>query len=358
VFDFLKVSSAPLMGMDISSSAIKVVELSRTKGKYVVEAFGIEMVAPQSIVERNIKEIDKVAESIHRLVKRVNVSSKCVAVAVTGSSVLTRIIQLSRSYAEVQVAEQIEVDAERYFPYPLEQMYYDFQIVGPFAKNPELADVLLAAARVDTVDTRVTAIVEAGLKPTVVDIESLAVERAFALVVNHLPEKGKGCNFALIDIGGSITTVYIFRELHIIYNREQAFGGKHLTDEIQRRYGLTPEESNIAQKHGGLPEDYITEVLNPFKETVVQQISRSLQVFLSTSEETTIDYIVLAGGVAKLPGLDTLIQSKLKIKTFLANPFLEADVSSHVNKGALFDEAPGLMVACGLALRNFDNDKN
>jgi len=171
-----------------------------------------------------------------------------------------------------------------------------------------------------------------------------------------LSTKGIGNNVALLDIGATNTVLYVFKNLRSIYSREQGFGSKHLTDEIQRRYGLSMEEAIAAQRYGGLPEDYITEVLEPFKETVVQQINRALQVFFSSSEETEIHYIILAGGVAILPGLEALIQSKLTIKTIIANPFADMQISPHVNKNLLTEDAPGLLIACGLALRTFENE--
>lgn len=343
-----------MVGIDISSSTIKVLELSLVEGKYRVETYGVELLPPQSIVEKNIKMVDKVAEAIQRVVHRVGVHRKCAVLAVAGSSVISRIIQLNAGYSDAQIVEQIEIEADRYIPYPLEEVYYDFEIIGPSVKHPDLIDVTLAACRVEALETRTAAVAEAGLTPTVVDIESLAMERAFGLIANQLPAEEVKKNIALVDIGATATSLYVFRDRQGIYNRDQVFGGKHLTDEIQKRYGLSEEEAIAAQKYGGLPEDYTTEVLEPFRETVVQQISRALQVFFSSSEETEVRYVVLAGGGAALPGLDALIQEKLSIKTLLANPFSEMLISDRVSKNRLYEDAPGLMICCGLALRNFD----
>jgi type IV pilus assembly protein PilM len=356
VFEFLNVRSRPLVGIDISSSAIKMLALSRTDGQYRVEAYRVQLLPPLSVVDRSLSAIDKVAETIRQVIESSKINSKYVALGVSGGAVITRVVQLNARYQAVQLAEQIEAEAERYFPFPLDELYYDFEVVGPFERNPEFSDVLLAAARVEAVDNRVTAVTEAGLKAVVVEIESMAVERAFAMVVNHLPAQGKDNHFALVDIGATITSIYIFRGLKVIYSREQVFGGKHLTDEIKRRYGLSAEEAMIAQNYGGLPEDYAAEVLTPFKETVIQQIARALQIFSSSSEDIDIHYVVLAGGVSKLPGLETLVQSQLKIKSFVANPFIGAQIAEGINKEGLHEEAPGLLVACGLALRNFDDE--
>ena len=355
MFEFLNVHTRPLVGIDISSSAVKLVSLGQdsNKGQYTLEAYGIELLPAQVVVERNLKAIDKATKAVRHLVEQLKINRKYVAISVAGSSVVSRVVQLSARYKELQLAEQIEAEAERYFPFPLEEIYYDFEVLGPFERNPEFSDVLLAAARVETVDSRVTAITEAGLKAVVVDVEWMAIERAFPLVVSHLPEQGKGQNFALIDMGATTTSIYVIRDLKVIYNREQAFGGKHLIDEIQRRYGLSAEEAFIAQRYGELPEDYMAEVLTPFKETVIQQISRALQIFSSSSEELDIHYVVLAGGISKIQGLETLAQSQLKIKSFIANPFINVKIADNINKDALFEEASGLLVACGLALRNF-----
>lgn len=354
--DFFKVRTTPLVGVDISSSTVKVLELSRVNDKYLVETYGVELLPPQSVVEKNVKSVHEVGQTLKRLINRLGVKRKFAAVAVAGSSVILRTIQLNGEYTDDQIIEQIEIEADRYIPYPLEEVYYDFEILGPSLKHQELVDVLLAAARIETVDTRIAAVSEGGLKPTMIDVESLAMERAFALVVSQLPEHGKENNIVLVDIGASVTSLYVFRNLKAIYSRDQAFGGKHLTDEIQRRYGLSADEAIAAQKYGGLPEDYTTEVLEPFKETIIQQISRALQIFFSSSEETEAQYIVLAGGVAQLPGLEALIQTKLSIKTFIANPFSEMEVSTRVNRNALNEDAPGLLMSLGLALRTFDDE--
>ncbi|HEV2524513.1 MAG TPA: pilus assembly protein PilM [Gammaproteobacteria bacterium] len=356
MFGFLKPKTTPLVGVDISSSSIKILELSRTHGRYVIENYGIEFLPSQSVVERNIKDVNKVGEAIRKLMKRMGCKLPFAAVAVAGSSVLTRIIQLNADLSELEMADQIEVEADRYIPYPLEEVYYDFEVLDPMLKRPEFVNVLLAVTRIETLDMRVAAIADAGLQATVVDVEGLAMERAFGLIAEHLPTKGTGSNVAVIDLGSANSTLYVFKDRRSIYSRDQAFGGKHLTDEIQRRYGLSAEEAVAAQKYGGLPEDYTTEVLTLFKETAVQQIGRALQVFFSSSEEAEIHYIVLAGGVAMLPGLDALIQEKLNIKTSIANPFVDMEIAERVNKNNLMEEASALMLTCGLALRTFDNE--
>lgn len=296
IFSFFKLQTTPLVGIDISSSSVKILELSRIKNKYRVETYGIELLPPQTITEQNIKVVSEVTGTLKKLIERVGVNRKFASVAASGSSVLTRIIQVNAEFKNHQILEQIEVESDKYIPYPLEDVYFDFEVIGPNQTNLGQIDVLLVAARLETIETRVAAISEAGLQVTIIDMEALAMERAFSLLAAQLPLEEQDHNIALIDVGATNTAIYVFQEGRTIYNRDQAFGGMHLTDEIRKRYGLSVEEAVAAQKSGGLPEDYITEVLEPFKATVVQQISRAFQVFFSSSEESKIHHIILAGG--------------------------------------------------------------
>ena len=188
----------------------------------------------------------------------------------------------------------------------------------------------------------------------VVDVEAYALERSYGLLAPQLGVGHDELTVALVDIGATMTTLSVLHNGRTIYTREQLFGGRQLTEEIQRRYGLSMEEAGLAKKQGGLPDDYDSEVLQPFKEAVVQQVSRSLQFFFAAGQFHDVDYILLAGGTASIPGLDRLIQQKIGTQTLVANPFADMALSSKVNAGALASDAPSLMIACGLALRSFD----
>ena len=159
---------------------------------------------------------------------------------------------------------------------------------------------------------------------------------------------------ALVDVGATMTTLNVLHDMKIIYTRDQVFGGKQLTEEIMRRYGLSYEEAGMAKRQGGLPDNYIPEVLEPFKEAMAQQVSRSLQFFFSSSQYSSIDQIILAGGSASIPGIDSLINETIGIETIIANPFASMSLASRVKPQTLSNDAPALMIACGLALRSFD----
>jgi type IV pilus assembly protein PilM len=227
-------------------------------------------------------------------------------------------------------------------------------VLGPSAKNPERVDVLLAASRSENVESRTAAAELGGLTARIVDVEAFAMENAFTLIAEMMEDGGAGRTIAVVDIGATMTTLNVMHDRKSIYTREQVFGGKQLTEEIQRRYGLSYEEAGLSKKQGGLPDNYIPEVLEPFKESMVQQVGRSLQFFFSSSPYNGVDHIVLAGGCASIPDIDELIAQKTGTETSIANPFANMSLSGKVRPESLSSDAPSMMIACGLALRSFD----
>ncbi len=344
----------PLIGLDISSTAVKLLELSQQNGRYRVESYAVEPLPANSVVEKNIADVEAVGESIRRAVKRSGTRNKYAAVAVAGSSVITKVISMSAALKDDEMESQIELEADQYIPYPLDEVRMDFEVLGSSEKNPEMVDVLLAASRSENVETRISALEIGGLIPKVVDVEAYALENSFALLAEQLPDGGYDQTIAVIDIGATMTTLNVLHDRKIIYTREQVFGGKQLTEEIMRRYGLSYEEAGMAKRQGGLPDNYIPEVLDPFKDAMTQQVSRSLQFFFSSSQYNSVDQIILAGGSASIPGIDELIEDKIGTATSIANPFANMSLAPRVKPQTLSNDAPALMIACGLALRSFD----
>ncbi|MGB5306748.1 MAG: pilus assembly protein PilM [Gammaproteobacteria bacterium] len=349
-----KRTQPPLIGLDISSTAIKLLELSRSGSRYRVESYAVEPLPPNSVVEKNITDVEAVGEAIRRAVKRSGTRIRHAAVAIAGSSVITKTIPMPAGLSEDDIGAQIELEADQYVPYPLEEVNLDFEILGPSEKNVDTVDVLLAACRSENVEMRSAAVETGGLGTQIMDVESFASENAFALLADQLPDHGVEKTIAVIDIGATMTTLNVMHDLKSIYTRDTVFGGKQLTEEIMRRYGLSYEEAGMAKRQGGLPENYESDILEPFKEAATQQASRSLQFFFSSSPYSSVDHVVLAGGSAVIPGLDDMIQDKLGVETTIANPFASMSLSARVKPQSLSNDAPSLLVACGLALRSFD----
>lgn len=355
MLSFLSKKSASLLGLDISSTSVKLLEISRSGDRYRVESYGVEPLPPNAVVEKVINDIEGVGEAIGRLVARAKPSTKLAAVAVAGSSVITKIIEMDAALNEDEMEQQIRIEADQYIPYPLDEVSLDFEVQGPVQGNPDRAEVLIAASRTENVDLRRDALQIGGLTAKVVDVEAYAMERAYGLVKPQIEGDDEGeQTIAVVDVGATMTTLNVLRAGRIIYTREQLFGGKQLTEEIQRRYGLSFEEAGLAKKQGGLPDDYESEVLEPFKEAIVQQITRSIQFFFSASQYSDVNHIVLAGGTASIPGLSDLVQAKIGTPAIIANPFVNMALSSKVSAAAITNDAPALMIACGLAMRSFD----
>ena len=348
-----KKKQVTLLGLDISSTTVKLLELSRTGDSYRVESYAVASLPQDAVVEKAISDIDGVANAVRSVVAQSRSKLKLVAAAVAGSAVITKLVQMPEGLSEEEMETQLTLEADQYIPYPLEEVALDFEVQGAVPGREGMVDVLLAACRRETIDTRVEAIENAGLEPKVMDVEAYAMERAYGLLRENLGLDDSAV-VAVVDIGATMTTLSVLANGQTLYTREQIFGGKQLTDEIMRRYGLPLEEAGLAKKQGGLPDDYEDELLIPFRDAVVQQVTRSLQLFFSSSQYNDVDFIIMAGGVSYMEGLVELVQERLGTPTAMANPFAEMSISPRVNAVALGSDAPAMMIACGLALRSFD----
>lgn len=342
---------APVLGVDISSTSVKLLELSRSGGRFRVESYAVEPLPPNSVVEKNITDAELVGEAIGRAVKKSGTRTRTAACAVAGSAVITKVISMPGNISEDEMEGQIQIEADQYIPYPLEEISLDFEILNPSESDPDKVDVLLAASRSDNVDVRVAALDVGGLQAKVVDVEAFALENAVALLMDGINTPHV---VAVMDVGATTSTLSVLEDQSIVYTREQLFGGRQLTDEIQRRYGLSYEEAGLAKRQGGLPDNYEPEVLQPFCESMAQEVNRALQFFFSSSQVGAVDHVVIAGGCASITGIEQLIQEKIDTPVTIANPFANMSVASRVRADALANDAPAMMIACGLSLRSFD----
>jgi len=350
VFSFNK-KSVPILGVDISATAIKLLELSRSGSKYRVESYAVEALPPNSVSDKTINDIEQVGEAVARAVKKSGTRTKQAAVCVAGSSVITKVISMPSGLSDDEMENQIQVEADQYIPFPLEEVAMDFEVLGESQEGNDRVDVLLAASRSEIVDNVVASIELGGLTAKVVDIEAFAIENTIDLMSNDFPAGTSKDAIAVADVGSAVTTFSVMENMKIIYSREETFGGAQLTEDIQRRYGLSYEEAGLAKRQGGLPDNYEPEVLEPFKENMASQIGRALQFFYASSQISDVDVLILAGGCSSIPGIAELVESKLGVKTMIANPFANMAVASKIPTNNLTNDAPAMMIACGLALR-------
>ncbi len=355
MFSFLRGKKQNMLGLDISSSSVKLLELSSRNGKVQIESYGVAALPHLAVVERKIQEPEQVGEAIRLVIERARPSTRHTVAAVSGASVITRTIQMDASLSNSELESQILIEADQFIPFPINEVALDFEVIGPTKGRPSKQDVLLVACRLETVDYLQDALKYGGLIPKVVDVENYAIERAVSLLLPRLKVENPEPLIAVVDIGATMTNLSVLRHEEIIYSRDQVFGGKQLTDEIMRRFKMSNGEAGYAKKKGGLPAEYKRDVLYPFLQTAVQQISRALQLFYSSSAYNRIDYILLAGGSSATEGLAGMVEETLGTPASVANPFILTSSNSRIDQEALNNDAPALMVAFGLAMRNLEN---
>ncbi|MDH3670052.1 MAG: pilus assembly protein PilM [Gammaproteobacteria bacterium] len=343
-----------VLGIDVSSSACKVLELSRADEHCRVERYAVEPLPQNSVVEHAITEVEQVAQAVERAVKRSGSRCKHAAVAVAGAHVITKTIKMPANLSENDLQTQIEMEADHYIPYPLDEVNMDYQVIGATEDNPEEMEILMAACRKEIVDDYVAVIQAHGLTPAIVDIETYAMESAYSLISQHMPGGGMEKTVAILDVGATTTNINVIHNNRSVYSRDHTFGGRQLTEEIQRRYGLSYEEAGLAKKQGGLPDNYQTDVLRPFMEAMCQEAMRALQFFYSSSPFNNVDQVLLAGGCAQIPGIDEMVAARIGVPAMVANPFASMSLASRIKSEMLANDAPSLMISCGLALRSFD----
>jgi type IV pilus assembly protein PilM len=345
----------PLFGLDISGSAVKMVEVAEAgKGAVRIERYAIEALPNDVVVDGNITNLEAATDAVKRCYQKLGTRTKNVAMALPTAAVISKRIICQAGLREEELETQVEGEANQYIPFSLDEVNLDFQVLGPSGTEGTEVEVLLAASRKEKVEDRMAVAEAAGLKPLVMDVESFALQLAFDTIRAKLPNGGADQNVAMFDIGSADTKVTILRNDEVVYQREQAFGGNHLNIEIQRHYGLSAEEAESAKRTGSLPASYEAEVLRPFLENAGLEVQRALQFFFTSTQYNSVEHIVLAGGCATLPGLDDAVASRTRVPTIIANPFASMQISPRIQLKKLMADAPALMIACGLALRRFD----
>jgi len=343
-----------LLGVEFSAASIKVLELGEARGGYRVDAFAVEALPDGAVVDKECRDVAAVATALTRALKRSGTKLTHCAMAVPSSTIITRTLQLSNKLSEAELEGQVIVEADQYIPYNIEDVSLDFQVLGNNVANPALLDVLVVASRRENVESRVAVAEAAKLTVEVMDVEAYAVEHASRLLLNQLPDREAKPVVAVIDVGSSVTKVYVMSESQgVIYTREQDFGGRILTEEIMRRYGLDMEQAGNGKINGDLPPDYAAAVLEPFKQNMMDQVQRLLQYFYVTRPHDSINQIFLGGGCAAIPGIDEMLEEATGTPVATANPFHGMPLGRRVNQVRFENDAPATLTACGLALRGF-----
>jgi type IV pilus assembly protein PilM len=352
---FFNSKTPPLIGLDIGSSSVKLVELSQSIGGSMrLERYAIEPLPRGAVVDGNIDKIEVVADAVKRAWRRANCRVKNVSMALPASAVITKRIALPANLREEELEMQVESEANQYIPFALDEVSLDFQVLGPIPNAPDDVEVLIAASRREKVEDRMAVAQAAGLKPVVVDVESYAMRGALERLIGQLPSGGEGLVIAVFYVGANTTAVTVMHDGEAIYEREQPFGGQQLTADIARAYGIPAEEAELKKRSGDLPANYENEVLRPFIDTAATEITRALQFFFTSTPYTRVDQIMLAGGSAVLTGLPEALMERAQVPTSVISPFKGMEIAPSVREKQLRLDAPALLTPCGLAMRRFD----
>ena len=343
-----------MLGLDISSSSVKLVELGRDKaGMLVLERCAIEPLERGWITDGSIEKFDEVAEAVRRLVRKSGTRTKNVAMALPPSAVITKKIVLQGGLTDQELEFQVEAEANQYIPFPLDEVSLDFCVIGPRASSPDEVDVLIAASRREKIQDIQGLAEAAGLKPVIVDVESYASRLAVDRLIEAFPSQGVDKIIALFEVGALTTSMQVILNEEVLYERDQAFGGAQLTQLIVRQYGFSPEEAEGKKRSGELPEDYDDVVLKPFVDSLVQELGRALQFFFTSTPHNRVDHILLAGGSSALEGLTAAVTQHTTVPCAVVNPFDGMKMGDGVRQKAMKREAPSYLTSCGLALRRF-----
>ena len=343
-----------MIGLDISSSSAKLVELGQDRsGNLTLERCGIEPLERGWISDGNIEKFDEVVEATRRLVGKSGTKAKHVAMALPASVVISKKIILPGGLSEREMEVQVESEANQYIPFSLDEVSLDFCVVGPSTTSAGDVEVVIAASRREKVEDRQGLAEAAGLVPVVLDVESYASRLAASRVIGRLPGGGVDALIALFEIGAMTSTMQVLRNDDLIYERDQVFGGAQLTQMLVRQYGFTQDEAETKKRAGELPDDYATVVLQPYVESLAQELERALKFFFTSTPHNRVDYILLAGGTAGIPGLTEAITRHTSFPCQVVNPFDGMEVGRAVREKKMLREAPSYLTACGLAMRRF-----
>lgn len=345
--------SDSLVGLDIGSTSVKLLELSKHDGRHRVEAFGVEPLPPNAVVDRNISDLDSVGEAIRRLAARAGPRVRRAATAIPDSAAITRIVEMDASLSDDAMQSGITAEAGRHIPFPLEEVAMDFEVQNLSERNPEQVEVLLAVCRREEVERRESAMRLGGLQPRVVEMEAQAIQRAAVAAEPTTDGYGQLALLAVLDIGAGVTRLHAFDGARQPQVQEQHFGGNRLTAELGRRYAMSDTETLVALRRRELPADAEEAVLRGFRAALVAEAARAFRRFQASTGHP-VGKVLLAGGAAALPGLADMLGDTLAAPTGVADPCAGMTLAPRVDGEALAASAPALLTACGLALRAFD----
>lgn len=345
-----------LIGIDIGSRVVKVVQLREGKGLWHLKSLGMSSLPPEAIVDNAIMDSSAVIEVVKRLLDTLKISVKNVATSISGHSVIIRKIQMP-IMTEEELENSIVFEAEQYIPFDISEVFLDFHIIGPDPNDATMMNVFLVAAKKDFVNDHIAIFRECGLTPVVMDIDSFAVQNAFELNYASEDEEAVG----IVNMGAGGMNVSVIKEGASIFTRDIQVGGNILNEEIQKQFGLgaaDAERAKLGQEVPGIEQQDVEEVIASATEMLAQEVQRSLDFFTATAADDKIHHLYITGGIAQLPQIRLALENRLGIDVEILNPFRQIIVNEKSFEAEyLKSVGPMFAVAVGLAMRHV-GDKN
>ena len=339
--------SSNVLGIDIGSKYVKAVELSAIQGVLQVVSYAYEPIIGQAINDREIKDFDAVSRALKKVSMAMKSKNKNIAIAVAGGAVISKIIHMDQHQSDFELENQIEIEADSLIPYPLEEVYLDFERLKLSTTHLDKVEVLLTAAHKDIVDSRLTLVRESKYAPQIVDTETNALANAFLL--QNPDSEAPQC---LVNIGASLLQLCVIQGGEVIYAKEHNFGLNKLVSDIAL-INNTDEQSIESQLHtNSLPEEQLREPLNMYITTLQQQLDRALQMYVNSTHKALPSKISLAGGISRLHKISELLSVDWPYECALFDPFLNIALSDKISRTSLQAMKSQLAIATGLASRS------
>ncbi len=338
-----------IIGLDVGSKHIKIVQLKEVRGSYILERLGITALQPELIVDGSILDSTRVVEAIKDLLSSNDIKAKDVTLSVSGhSSVIIKRVSLPQM-TEDELDEQIRFEAEQYIPFDIEDVSLDFQILGP-AEEENMMDVIIVAVKKDKINEYVSVVKEAGLNPVIVDVDAFALENMYELN----SEVKEGENIALVNIGASMININILKGGISVFTRDSSVGGNLITEALQKEFTISytnAEKLKQGESVEGVSKEDVDTILHSSFEDIFTEISRSFDYFRDTTNYENINEIILSGGVALTEDFAISLSERVGIKVNIAEPFRNISIPDTFDKEYIEKVSPLVAVAVGLALR-------
>ncbi|MCE3222801.1 MAG: pilM [Nitrospira sp.] len=349
--DFLSLFSPQrqLLGLDIGSSSIKLVQIKEQRGRYTLQKFGVKDLEPEVIVDGTVMDEGRVVSAIKELLAEHNVKLRQVAISISGHAVIVKKISLPPMPDE-ELDGQVKLSAEQYIPFDINEVNLDFHVLPPSENGGEQDEmsIVLVAAKKDKVNELTELVKAAGLIPLVMDVDAFAVENMYGVTCPASQED----TTTLVNIGASVMNVNIVRGGVSLFTRDIPLGGNRYSEAVQREMGVSFEEAEQLKKTDRDGDQTLAAVMESVNAEVASEIARTIDYFRTTSSESEIARVLLCGGGAKVKGLAQQLRDRMHVEVDIANPFNEIDTSlCEVDPDVLAEMGPLAAVGVGLALR-------